>query len=150
MMRRDIVKRWINVIITFYSAEEGRQMATWNLSQTVHHVLICNGGSCMRKGGEEVTVALRESITRAGLDDVVHTTRTRCNGRCEDACVVIVYPEGIWYENVTPDHAEQLVEQHLRKGEPVESLLTHRFKPDGFERTATARTGILKSEKAKK
>lgn len=125
-------------------------MATWDLSQTTHHVLICNGGSCMRKGGEEVTVALRESISKAGLDDVVHTTRTRCNGRCEDACVVIVYPEGIWYENVTPEDADLLVEQHLRNGEPVESLMTHRFMPGGFERTESARRGILKSEKVKK
>ena len=125
-------------------------MATWDLSQTTHHVLICNGGSCMRKGGEEVTVALRESISRAGLDDVVHTTRTRCNGRCEDACVVIVYPEGIWYENVTPEDADLLVEQHLRNGEPVESLMTHRFMPGGFARTESARRGILKSEKVKK
>ena len=125
-------------------------MATWDLSQTTHHVLICNGGSCMRKGGEEVTVAIRESITRAGLDDVVHTTRTRCNGRCEDACVVIVYPEGIWYENVTPEDADLLVEQHLRNGEPVESLMTHRFMPGGFARTESARRGILKSEKVKK
>ncbi|MFP3388121.1 (2Fe-2S) ferredoxin domain-containing protein [Brevibacillus sp. SIMBA_040] len=125
-------------------------MATWDLSQTTHHVLICNGGSCMRKGGEEVTVALRESITRAGLDDVVHTTRTRCNGRCEDACVVIVYPEGIWYENVTPENADLLVEQHLRNGEPVESWMTHRFMPGGFARTESARRGSLKSEKAKK
>ncbi|GIO06751.1 hypothetical protein J31TS6_27790 [Brevibacillus reuszeri] len=125
-------------------------MATWDLSQTTHHVLICNGGSCMRKGGEEVTVAIRESITRAGLDDVVHTTRTRCNGRCEDACVVIVYPEGIWYENVTPEDADLLVEQHLSKGEPVKSLMTHRFMPGGFARTESARRGILKSEKVKK
>ncbi|WP_103105131.1 (2Fe-2S) ferredoxin domain-containing protein [Brevibacillus reuszeri] len=125
-------------------------MATWDLSQTTHHVLICNGGSCMRKGGEEVTAAIRESITRAGLDDVVHTTRTRCNGRCEDACVVIVYPEGIWYENVTPENADLLVEQHLRNDEPVESLMTHRYMPGGFARTESARRGILKSEKAKK
>ncbi|WP_289135991.1 ferredoxin [uncultured Brevibacillus sp.] len=125
-------------------------MATWDLSQTTHHVLICNGGSCMRKGGEEVTLALRESITRAGLDDVVHTTRTRCNGRCEDACVVIVYPEGIWYENITPEDADLLVEQHLRNGEPVESLMTHRFMQGGFARTESARRGILKTEKVKK
>lgn len=29
-------------------------MATCNLSGTIHHVLICNGGSCMRKRGEEI------------------------------------------------------------------------------------------------
>ncbi|WP_432777042.1 (2Fe-2S) ferredoxin domain-containing protein [Brevibacillus gelatini] len=125
-------------------------MATWDLSKTRHHVLLCNGGSCMRSGGEEVTVAIREAIAKAGLDDYVHTTRTRCNGRCEDACVVIVYPEGIWYQNVTPEAAELLVDQHFRLGQPVESLMTHRFQGNGLVRTAGCKPGILKSEKVKK
>ncbi|MGN7471182.1 (2Fe-2S) ferredoxin domain-containing protein [Brevibacillus sp. SAFN-007a] len=125
-------------------------MATWDLSKTRHHVLLCNGGSCMRSGGEEVTLAIREAIAEAGLDDYVHTSRTRCNGRCEDACVVIVYPEGIWYRNVTPADAKLLVEQHFRRGEPVESLVTHRFCGDGFVRTSDCKPGMLKSEKVKK
>lgn len=125
-------------------------MATWDLSKTKHHVLICNGGSCNRHGGEEVTVALRDAISQAGLDDYVHTTRTRCNGRCEDACVVIVYPEGIWYQNVTPDDAHQLVDQHLQKGELVESFVSHQYVENGFVRSAQASKGIIKSEKAKK
>lgn len=104
----------------------------------------------MRKGGEEVTVAIREAITEAGLDDYVHTTRTRCNGRCEDACVMIVYPEGIWYENVTPEDAQQLVEEHFQNGRPVKSLMTHRFETNGFVRTIDNKPGILKSQKAKK
>ncbi|KZE55596.1 ferredoxin [Brevibacillus parabrevis] len=125
-------------------------MATWDLSQTRHHVLLCNGGSCMRNGGEEVTVALREAITEAGLDDYVHTSRTRCNGRCEDACVVVVYPEGIWYQNVTPEDAKRMVDQHFRLGQPIEALMTHRFAGDGFARTSDAKPGMLKSAKAKK
>ncbi|MDR7313848.1 ferredoxin [Brevibacillus nitrificans] len=124
-------------------------MATWNLSQTKHHVLLCNGSSCNRKGGEEVTVAIREAIAEAGLDDHVHTTRTRCNGRCEDAPVMIVYPEGIWYKQITPEIAPSLVEQHFVKGEPVASLVSHRFE-DGFVRVGDAPQGILKSEKGKK
>lgn len=128
----------------------GFVVATWDLSQTRQHVLICNGGSCMRKGSEEVTVAIREAITEAGLDDYVHTTRTRCNGRCEDACVMIVYPEGIWYENVTPEDAQLLVEEHFQNGRPVESLMTHRFETNGFVRTIDTKPGILKSQKAKK
>ncbi|MED4750947.1 (2Fe-2S) ferredoxin domain-containing protein [Brevibacillus choshinensis] len=125
-------------------------MATWDLTQTKHHVLLCNGGSCNRNGGEEVTVAIRNAITEAGLDDRVHTTRTRCNGRCEDACVMIVYPEGIWYQNVTPEDASRLVEEHFLKGEPVASMISHRFDQQSFVREEDTIPGILKSEKIKK
>ncbi|UQZ85844.1 Ferredoxin, 2Fe-2S [Paenibacillus konkukensis] len=88
-------------------------MATWDLSQTSHHVLICNGGSCSRKDADAVTLAIREEITAHGADDRIHTTRTQCNGRCEDACVVTVYPQGVWYKEITPDIGKAIVREHL-------------------------------------
>jgi (2Fe-2S) ferredoxin len=112
----------------FYFAKKERlNMTTWNLIGMKHHVLICNGGSCMRKGGEEVTLAIREEIAMLELDGIVHTTRTRCNGRCQDACVVIVYPEGVWYNGVTPEKARELVQRHLRDGEWLEETITYRY-----------------------
>lgn len=84
-------------------------MTTWNLSGTKKHVLICNGSSCMKKGGEEITQAIRDEIVNRNLDQVIHTTRTRCNGRCKDACVVIVYPDGIWYRDITPELGRKIV-----------------------------------------
>lgn len=84
-------------------------MTTWNLEGTKSHLLICNGSSCMRKGGEEVTLAVRDEITKLDLDRQIHTTRTRCNGRCQDACIVIAYPEGNWYRVDTPEIGRQIV-----------------------------------------
>jgi (2Fe-2S) ferredoxin len=102
-------------------------VATWNLSETRHHVLICNGGSCMRQFGEEVTQAIRQEIAEQGADACVHTTRTRCNGRCEDACVVIVYPEGAWYREVTPEIGRIIVKRHLLDGQPQEKQLAYTY-----------------------
>ncbi|WP_339167957.1 (2Fe-2S) ferredoxin domain-containing protein [Brevibacillus sp. FSL L8-0520] len=122
-------------------------MATWNLSSTRKHVLLCNGGSCTRAGAEEVTKAFRSAIKEAGLDDLVHTTKTYCNGRCEDSCVLIVYPEGTWYRNVTPQLAEEIVQKHMANGQPLEASISHQWSPDGFERSADAPVGRFKSEK---
>ena len=84
-------------------------MTTWNLEGTKTHLLLCNGSSCLRKGGEEVTQAVRDEISVLGLDQQIHTTRTRCNGRCQDACVAIAYPEGIWYRVDSPEMGRQMV-----------------------------------------
>ena len=107
-------------------------MTTWNLRGTKHHVLICNGSSCMRKGGEEVTNAVRDEISRLDLDTVVHTTRTRCNGRCKDACVLIVYPEGTWYQAVTPELGTEIVRQHLAGGQVIEDAVIYEYNDAGF------------------
>lgn len=107
-------------------------MTTWNLKGTKHHVLICNGSSCMRKGGEEATQAIRKEIANLDLDTLIHTTRTRCNGRCKDAPVVVVYPEGTWYREVTAEIGGKIVEQHLAKGCPLVDQILYQYKQGGF------------------
>lgn len=107
-------------------------MATWDLRGTKHHVLICNGSSCMRKGGEEVTLAIRNEIAEMNLDTAIHTTRTRCNGRCKDACVMIVYPEGTWYKALTPERGGQIVREHLLEGKVLEEAVIYEFDEECF------------------
>jgi (2Fe-2S) ferredoxin len=118
--------------LLYKKIEECVLMATWNLIGTKQHVLICNGSSCMRKGGEEATQAIREEITNLDLDKVIHTTRTRCNGRCKDAPVVIVYPEGTWYKAVTPEVGSKIVKQHLAEGNALEEFVIYEYSDEGF------------------
>ncbi|QMV44742.1 (2Fe-2S) ferredoxin domain-containing protein [Cohnella cholangitidis] len=103
-------------------------MSTWDLQGLQTHLLICNGESCMLRQGEEVTIAIREEIARLGADRFIHTTRTRCNGRCVDACVVIAYPEGSWYKDMTPESGKELI-QNLIEGKKLESRLIYSFGP---------------------
>jgi (2Fe-2S) ferredoxin len=107
-------------------------MTTWNLNGVKSHVLICNGSSCMRKGGEEVTQAIREEITLLNIDTQIHTTRTRCNGRCKDACIVIVYPEGRWFKEVTPELGRKIVQDHLQKDTSLMDSVLYEYDEEGF------------------
>lgn len=118
-------------------------MTTWNLSDTRHHVLICDGGSFMRKGAEELTQAIREEIQRMGVEHTIHTTRTRCNGRCEDACVVIVYPEGTWYKGVTPEIGREMVRKHLLEGAALPSYISYTYKEDHFSPSPESPIGVI-------
>jgi (2Fe-2S) ferredoxin len=118
-------------------------MATWNLAGTKHHLLICNGGSCMREGGEEVTQAIRDEIARSDVDSLIHTTRTRCNGRCDDACIVILYPQGIWYREMTPETGRRMVNELLGDVVPLANQIVYAYK-DGLVPNGSVRTGIEK------
>ncbi|WP_028551607.1 (2Fe-2S) ferredoxin domain-containing protein [Paenibacillus sp. UNC451MF] len=125
-------------------------MSTWDLSETKHHVLICNGGSCLRNQGDEVTLAIRAEIALHGAEDYFHTTRTKCNGRCEDACVVMVYPEGIWYKEMTPETVRTLVREHLLQGNPLYEHMSYYFHNNRFSPTGNGTRGVLRSAAVKK
>lgn len=119
-------------------------MTTWNLQQTRCHLLVCNGSSCMQRQADEVTLAIRDEISALGLDRHIHTTRTRCNGRCADACVVVAYPEGIWYKDMTPEEGRLLVRKH-NAGERLEEKIVYEF--DGqFISTGRSVAGIDKEQ----
>jgi (2Fe-2S) ferredoxin len=118
-------------------------MATWDLSKTKHHVLICNGGSCMVHGAEELTQEIRKEIKGQCLDDVIHTSRTRCNGRCEDKCVVIHYPSGTWYQDMEPGDAKAFIES-ISQDFSYDTKISHTYSQCGFIRRNNVSIGQSK------
>ncbi|UQZ32472.1 cobalamin biosynthesis protein CobW [Paenibacillus sp. PK3_47] len=101
-------------------------MTTWNLQGTTSHLLICNGSSCKKRKGEEVAEAIEDEIEKQGAGASIHTTVTRCNGRCSDACVIIAYPEGVWYRDMTPKTGKALVRK-LVQGQQLEDNVLYTY-----------------------
>ncbi|WP_216829642.1 (2Fe-2S) ferredoxin domain-containing protein [Alkalihalobacterium elongatum] len=125
-------------------------MATWDLSETKHHLLICNGSSCNKAGAEDLTQAVRSEISERGLDDTIHTTRTKCNGRCQDKCVLIAYPEGVWYKDLAAHHAPYLIDSLVNNVRMTDKI-SHYFDGNGFKRQGDIPVGEFKDrERVKK
>jgi len=87
------------------------------------HILVCTGGGCIASGALAVKSALEKEIRKAGLDRKVHMFETGCLGPCAVGPIIVVYPDGVMYENLKPEHAAKIVSQHLKKGLVVESLV---------------------------
>ncbi len=64
----------------------------------------------------------QEAVDDHDLTDEVLVTNCGCFGLCSKAPVVAVYPEGVFYGNVTDDDVEEIVESHLEGGKIVERL----------------------------
>ena len=121
-------------------------MTTWNLQGMQKHLLICNGSTCMGAGAEEITLAIRDEIAKKQLDESIHTSRTRCNGRCRDKCVVISYPDGNWYS--VP---EEQIGRDIVNGEVDQAHVIYSMTESGLSEVApTYIKGISKSKKRKR
>lgn len=57
------------------------------------------------------------------LQDSVQVIRTGCFGFCEKGPVVKLIPDNTFYVQVTPEDADDIVNEHLIKGRKVERLL---------------------------
>jgi (2Fe-2S) ferredoxin len=63
----------------------------------------------------------------------VKVSTTNCLGAKEPGPIMVIYPEGVWYGGITPEHLRRIAEEHISRGEIVESLLLHRMSPSEVE-----------------
>ncbi len=87
------------------------------------HVLICAGTGCISSGALDIHSALLAELQRQNLNDKVRVVMSGCHGFCEKGPIVIVYPEDVFYCEVTTGDISELVEEHLVKGKTLEHLL---------------------------
>jgi NADH:ubiquinone oxidoreductase subunit F (NADH-binding)/(2Fe-2S) ferredoxin/Pyruvate/2-oxoacid:ferredoxin oxidoreductase delta subunit len=87
------------------------------------HLLICAGTGCVANHSFEVKEELQKEIARKGLQDEIQIITTGCQGFCERGPIVVVQPDGIFYQRVKKKDIPHLVEEHLLKGRPVNALM---------------------------
>ncbi len=87
------------------------------------HVLVCGGTGCTSSHSNEIIEKLESEIAAKGLQDEIKVIKTGCFGLCALGPIMIVYPEGSFYSEVTVDDIPEIVEEHLLKGRMVKRLL---------------------------
>ena len=95
------------------------------------HVFVCVNqrapgdpkGCCASKGSAEVAEAFKLKLYAKGFKRIVRPNKAMCLDQCAHGVTVVVYPEQVWYGNVTPADVEEIVEKHLINGQVVERLL---------------------------
>jgi (2Fe-2S) ferredoxin len=94
------------------------------------HVFVCINqrppdhpmGCCQSKGSIEILQALGEAVQTSALAATTAVSGSTCLGPCTLGATIVVYPEGVWYQGVTASDVPEIVESHLKDGEPVERL----------------------------
>jgi (2Fe-2S) ferredoxin len=86
------------------------------------HVLVCKGGDCKKRGSKAVRGALRDELRAEGMNRDVRVDSVGCLGLCKHGPNLVVYPGSTWYLGVLEQDVPEVVQRHLKNGEPVEHL----------------------------
>ncbi len=87
------------------------------------HVMVCGGTGCTSSNAEKIIALMNEQLAEKGLENEVKVVRTGCFGLCEVGPIIIVYPEGAFYNKVSVEDVPEIVNEHLLKGRLVQRLL---------------------------
>ncbi len=86
-------------------------------------VMVCGGTGCQASDSLAVVAAVREELSRQGLDKSVCLCVTGCHGFCEQGPVMVIEPGDIFYCHVSPEDAFEIVYQTVLHGKLIERLL---------------------------
>jgi (2Fe-2S) ferredoxin len=95
------------------------------------HLFICTHeresndpkGSCKHRGSEELASQFKKKLYDQGLKRVVRANKAGCLDQCARGCVMVVYPENVWYGGVTLNDVDEIIEEHIKNGRVVERLV---------------------------
>ncbi|MBE9478530.1 MAG: NAD(P)H-dependent oxidoreductase subunit E, partial [Chloroflexi bacterium] len=94
-----------------------------DLSQYKGMLMVCTGTGCVSANGFRIRDKLQQAIESQGLSKDYLVVGTGCNGFCAMGPIVVVQPEGVFYQKVKEEDVDEIVASHLLAGQVVERLL---------------------------
>jgi (2Fe-2S) ferredoxin len=117
------------------STAEG--LAAARIEGAKRHLFLCLGPDCAPMvEGQATWDHLKRRCNELNLP--VMRTKAACFRICTGGPWLLIYPEGIWYGQVTPERCERILQEHVLGGKPVTEWVACIHAPDGKPACATS------------
>jgi len=86
-------------------------------------LMTCTGTGCVSANGFDILEKAKQVLKDKGLDKDYLAVGTGCNGFCAAGPIIVVQPEGTFYQKLKEKDVETIIQSHLIEGKPVEALM---------------------------
>jgi len=106
--------------------DPGRIAKKLQLGSLRAHVLVCTGGNCAPKSEQKLAVkSLKQRLKARGLtkrEGGVMCSTVGCLQLCGGGPIAVVWPDGIWYRDATPENLDRILDEHIVGGKVIKEL----------------------------
>jgi len=92
-------------------------------SSKIPCIVIPSGTCCQARGSSDVIESFKKEGEKHSLWDKIALRITGCGGFCQSEPNLIIYPEDIYYQKVSPEDAEEVILETVLGGRVIERLL---------------------------
>ena len=85
-----------------------------------YRVYVCSGAGCVSSGCADVRDAVLSALDKAGIGSDVKVYETGCMGTCAVGPVMLVMPDRVFYTELDPEKAKEIVRKHIVGGKVIE------------------------------
>lgn len=97
------------------------------LDKLRYHIFICTDGKdfcgCEAAGSRQLLAALRKELVVHRLTAAVKINIMQCRQPGAAGPMLVVHPDGIWYEGLKAENAAEFVEEQILRGKPLARFL---------------------------
>lgn len=100
------------------------------MAEFTHHIFVCcnqrsqdhSRGCCDADGSETLRNLFKSEVKKRGLGPLVRANKAGCLDQCELGPTVVIYPQAIWYGNVTPADVSRIIDETVVGGKILDDL----------------------------